>query len=138
MSAWLLRVLVDTHLCILAPVYILHFQINSTALDINLRTTLDNCNLQVYPITITPTIPVRETILGLPKLTFYTPKEAVILNGCAVKLKHGTKPVKILVKANCQQKGQVSTGLKPIVPKIIYTNSAFWSPDISLPTIWVI
>ena len=111
---------------------------NSTALDINLYTNLDNCELQVYPITITPTIPVRKTRRGLPKLTFYTPKEAVILDGCQVKLKEGTEPVQILVKANCLQKGKVSTGLKPIVPKISFQNSLFWNHQINLPTIWVI
>lgn len=128
----------DFLLYFLFAVFLLCFQVNSTALDINLYTDLENCDLQRYPITITPTIPVRKTIRGLPQLTFHTPKEAVILENCIVNLKQGTKPVQIEVKANCQQHGQVSVGLKPIVPKIVRQNSEFWSHDIGLPTIWVI
>lgn len=111
---------------------------NSTALDINLYTDLENCDLQRYPITITPTIPVRETFRGLPWLTFHTPKEAVILGDCNVQLKRGTEPVQIEVKANCQQHGQVSVGLKPIVPKIVGHSSEIWNQNTGLPTIWVI
>lgn len=112
-------------------------KVNSTALDINLYTDLENCDLQRYPITITPTIPVRETFRGLPWLTFHTPKEAVILGDCNVQLKRGTVPVQIEVKANCQQHGQVSVGLKPIVPKIVGHSSEIWNQDTGLPTIWV-
>lgn len=131
-----MRGLVD--FLLLSSVYLLRFQINSTALDINLPTDLNNCGLQVYPIAITPTIPVRITRYGLPTLSFSTPKEVVILEGCEVKLKEGTEPVQILVKANCLQAGQVSPGLKPIVPFVKFENSRFWNKDIGLPTIWVI
>lgn len=129
--------LTDFLLYFLFAVFLLCFQVNSTALDINL-TDLNNCDLQLYPITITPTIPVRRTIRGLPWLTFYTPKEAVILENCVVQLKQGIEPVQIIVKANCQQHGKVSVGLKPIVPRIWTTSSEFWSPKTGLPTIWVI
>ncbi|XP_067041983.1 uncharacterized protein [Acropora muricata] len=112
-------------------------KVNSTALDINLHTDLDNCELQLYPITITPTIPVRKTVRGLPSLTFHTPKEAVILENCIVQLKQGIEPVQIKVKANCQQHGKVSVGLKPIVPRIWTRSSEFWSQETGLPTIWV-
>lgn len=130
--------LTDFLLYFLFAVFLLCLQVNSTALDINLHTDLDNCELQIYPITITPTIPVRKTVRGLPSLTFHTPKEAVILEKCIVQLKQGIEPVQIKVKANCQQHGKVSVGLKPIVPKIVRHNSEFWSQDTGLPTIWVI
>ena len=113
---------------------------DSTALN------LKNCETQLYPIAITPTIPVRSTHRstqrpfggGLPKLSFHTPKEAVILQGCEVELKLGIESVHIVVKAACLQSRQVSEGLKPIIPHISYPNSDFWNHDIGLPTIWVI
>mgnify|MGYP006973409492 CR=1 FL=1 len=109
------------------------FQVNSTALN------LENCETQLYPIEITPTIPVRKIQgLGLPRLSFYTPREAIILEGCEVELKQGIEPVRIVVKAACQQPNQVSVGLKPIIPHISYSNSLFWNQWIGLPTIWVI
>ena len=110
---------------------------NSTALNIN----LENCETQRYPIEITPTIPVRKTRWfggGLPRVSFYTPKEAIILEGCEVELKQGIEPVRIVVKAACLQPNQVSVGLKPIIPHISHPNGLFWNHRIGLPTIWVI
>ena len=115
----------------------MRFQVTSTALNIN----LENCETQLYPIAITPTIPVRKTQRlggGLPKLSFYTPRDAIILQGCEVELKLGIEPVHIVVKAACLQPNQVSVGLKPIIPHISYQNSLFWDRNIGLPTIWVI
>lgn len=115
----------------------MRFQVNSTALNIN----LGNCATQLYPIEITPTIPVRKTQWlggGLPRLSFHTPREAIILQGCEVELKQGIEPVRIVVKAACLQPNQVSVGLKPIVPRIVHANGPFWKPWIGLPTIWVI
>ena len=112
----------------------MRFQVNSTALNIN----LENCETQLYPIEITPTIPVRKTWLGLPKLSFHTPREAIILEGCEVELKQGVESVRIVVKAACLQPNQVSVGLKPIIPYVSHINSHFWNPLIGLPTIWVI
>lgn len=114
------------------PRFILvRFQVNPTTLN------LENCETQLYPITITPTIPVRKS-LGLPKLSFGTPREAVIVQGCEVELKLGIKPVNILVKAACLQASRVFVGLKPIIPRISYSNGPFWNQMIGLPTIWVI
>ena len=110
---------------------------DSTALNIN----LENCETQLYPIEITPTIPVRKTQWlgnGLPRLSFYTPREAIILEGCEVELKQGVEPVRIVVKAACLQPNEVSVGLKPIIPHISHPNSPFWNQWIGLPTIWVI
>ena len=112
------------------------FQVKSTALN------LENCETRLYPIEITPTIPVRKTQWfgggGLPRVSFYTPREAIILEGCEVELKQGIEPVRIVVKAACLQPNQVSVGLKTIMPYISHTNSPFWNPSIGLPTIWVI
>ena len=115
----------------------MRFQVTSTALNINLK----NCETQLYPIAITPTIPVRKTQRlggGLPRLSFHTPREAIILQGCEVELKLGIEPVHIVVKAACLQPNQVSVGLRPIIPHISYQNSLFWDRNIGLPTIWVI
>ncbi|XP_067041993.1 von Willebrand factor D and EGF domain-containing protein-like isoform X3 [Acropora muricata] len=112
-------------------------KVSSTALNLNLK----NCETQLYPIDITPTIPVRKTQRpiggGLPKLSFHTPREAIILEGCQVELKLGIEPVRIVVKAACLQPNEVSVGLKPIIPQISYANSLFWNHRIGLPTIWV-
>ena len=111
----------------------MRFQVYPTALN------LENCETQLYPIEITPTIPVRKTQwLGLPRVSFHTPREAIILEGCEVELKQGIEPVRIVVKAACLQPNQVSVGLKPIIPHISRINSPFWNQWIGLPTIWVI
>ncbi|XP_068719986.1 von Willebrand factor D and EGF domain-containing protein-like [Montipora capricornis] len=87
-------------------------------------------------ITITPTIPVRESERrGLPAITFFTPREVTILEGCEIQLKKGVQSVEIKVKALSGQ--QVSEGLKAIIPKIFYQNSLFWNHNVGLPTIWV-
>ncbi|XP_068690355.1 uncharacterized protein [Montipora foliosa] len=98
---------------------------------------LEACNLDHdhHTITITPTIPVRKTTRGLPKLTFRTPREVTILTGCQIDLKPDVEPVEISVKALCGQK--VSEGLKLVIPKILQRNSLFWNKDVGLPTIWV-
>ncbi|XP_068720616.1 von Willebrand factor D and EGF domain-containing protein-like [Montipora capricornis] len=96
---------------------------------------LEACDTQLHPITITPTIPVRRTIRGLPKLTFFTPREVTILTGCEIELNKGVDPIQITVKASCGQ--EVSEGLKPVIPKIFHQNSLFWRRDVGLPTIWV-
>ena len=111
----------------------MRFQVSPTALN------LENCETQLYPIEITPTIPVRRTQwLGLPRVSFHTPREAIILEGCEVELKQGIQPFRIVVKAACLQPNQVSVGLKPIIPQISRANSPFWNHMIGLPTIWVI
>ncbi|XP_068693084.1 von Willebrand factor D and EGF domain-containing protein-like isoform X2 [Montipora foliosa] len=87
-------------------------------------------------ITITPTIPVRKAKpRGLPNITFYTPREVTILEGCEIQLQEGVQSVEIKVKALSGQ--QVSAGLKAIIPKIYYRNSLFWNHNVGLPTIWV-
>ena len=116
---------------------VVHFQVNPTVLNV------ENCKTQHYPITITPTIPVRKTNLNgkdaLPKLNFRTPKEVVILGKhCEVDLKQGIKPVQVLVRAACLQAHQVSVNPQPIIPKISFSNSPFWNRTIKLPIIWVI
>ncbi|XP_068690653.1 neurogenic locus notch homolog protein 1-like, partial [Montipora foliosa] len=104
-------------------------KVHPTTLD------LEICDTQLHTITITPTIPVRQTTRGLPKLTFSTPREVTILTGCETELKNGVHSVEIIVKAFCGQ--QVSEGLKPIIPIIFHQNSRFWNRNIDLPTIWV-
>jgi len=90
-----------------------------------------------HVITITPTIPVRRTIRGLPKITFAAPPEVDILDSsCEVELKEGIKPVTVTIKAACKQTG-VTKRLKPIIPSIFFQNSAFWNAGVGLPTIWV-
>ena len=116
---------------------VVHFQVNPTVLKV------ENCKTQHYPITITPTIPVRKTNLNgkdaLPKLNFRTPKEVVILGKhCEVDLQQGIKAVQILVRAACLQAHQVSATSQPIIPKISFSNSPFWNHAIKLPIIWVI
>ena len=116
---------------------VVHFQVNPTVLNV------ENCKTQHYPITITPTIPVRKTNLNgkdaLPKLNFRTPKEVVILGKhCEVDLKQGIKAVQILVRAACLQAHQVSAKPQPIIPKISFSNSPFWNRSINLPNIGVI
>ena len=99
---------------------------------------MDACDMTNRKITITPTIPVRRhAIRGLPKLTFATPPEVDVLEGsCVVELKEGIELVEITIKAACKQDG-VTEGLKPIIPSIYFTNSAFWNARVGLPTIWV-
>ncbi|XP_067042015.1 von Willebrand factor D and EGF domain-containing protein-like [Acropora muricata] len=111
-------------------------KVNPTVLNV------ENCKTQHYPITITPTIPVRKTNLNgkdaLPKLNFRTPKEVVILGKhCEVDLKQGIKAVQILVRAACLQAHQVSAKPQPIIPKISFSNSPFWNRSINLPNIGV-
>ena len=107
------------------------FQVYPTVLN------LDACDMDNHVITITPTIPVRRTERGLPKITFAAPPEVDILDSsCVVELKEGTKPVTVTIKAACKQSG-VTEGLKPIVPSIYFQNSAFWRAGVGLPTIWV-
>ncbi|XP_068719980.1 uncharacterized protein [Montipora capricornis] len=99
---------------------------------------LEACDTKNHIITITPTIPVRKTNRGLPELSFRTPKEVNILEGCNLKLQEGINEVKIKIKAVCGQQGQeVSEGLKPIIPYIMKQNSLFWRKNVGLPTIWV-
>jgi len=99
---------------------------------------MEHCNTEHHIITITPTIPIRPTIRGLPKITFAAPLEVDILDSfCEVTLLEGITPVTVTVKAACNQDG-VTEGLKPIIPRISYANSPFWHPDtVGLPTIWV-
>ena len=109
---------------------LLRFQVHPTTLN------LKACDTQLHSITITPTIPVRRTRRGLPKLNFFTPREVTILTGCEIELKRGVDPIQITVKASCGQ--EVSDGLKPVIPKIFQQNSRFWHRNVGLPTIWVI
>ena len=100
---------------------------------------LEACDPSKHIITITPTIPVRRTHRGLPKITFYTPPEVEVLkSSCEIELLEGIKPVTVAVTGACKQGGVIRTGLKSIVPSIFFTNSRFWhSSLVSLPTIWV-
>ena len=107
---------------------LLCLQVYPTALN------LEVCDTQLHLITLTPTIPVRKTLLGYPQISFVTPKEATILEGCVLDLKE-TESVQIEVKATC---GDVSEGLKPIIPRLIGQKSPFWHANVHLPTIWVI
>ena len=96
---------------------------------------LESCDASLHTITITPTIPVRPTRRGYPKITFHAPKEVDVVKSCEVELQ-GTDPVEIKVKAACNQ-GTTTSGLKAIVPSIFYLNSVFWHVTVGLPTIWV-
>ena len=116
---------------------VVRFQVNPTVLEV------ENCGTKHYPITITPTIPVRKTRLNetdaLPKLNFRTTKEVVVVGKhCEVDLKQGIKPVQIFVRAACMQALPVSVNPKPIIPKISFSNSPFWNHAVKLPIIWVI
>ena len=94
------------------------------------------CDPENHHITITPTIPVRGTVRGLPKISFHAPPEVDILqDSCEVELAEGIKPMTITIKAACER--DVTEGLKPIIPRISTRNSRFWSHKAGLPTIWV-
>ena len=99
---------------------------------------MEHCNTENHKITITPTIPVRRTIRGLPRITFAAPPGVDILDSsCEVTLLEGITPVTVIVKAACNQDG-VTEGLKPIIPRISHVNSLFWHPNtVSFPKIWV-
>lgn len=102
--------------------------------------TVKSCKLSTENITITPTIPVVRTTLGVPRIVFWMPPDVVLIDSqasCNIKLKEGTQSITIKIKAACKQ-GGVTEGLQAIVPKLSFKNSKFWKPRrVHLPTIWV-
>ena len=102
--------------------------------------TVDACALSAEEITITPTIPIRRSERGLPKIRFWTPPDVDLLDtktSCEIELPEGTNSITVKIKAACKQ-GGVTQGLQPIVPEISFANSIFWHPKkVGLPTIWV-
>jgi len=102
--------------------------------------TVDACALSMKEITITPTIPIRRTMRGLPKIMFWTPPDVDLLDtksSCEIELPEGMNSIKVKIKAACKQ-GGVTQGLQVIVPVISYANSRFWHPKkVGLPTVWV-
>lgn len=102
--------------------------------------TVESCQLSTEEITITPTIPIRKTDRGLPKLRFRMPPDVDLLDtksSCEIELQEGTKTLTVKIKAACKQ-GRVTEGLQAIIPELSYRNSRFWDPgNVSLPTVWV-
>ena len=97
---------------------------------------LDSCDLNQHTITITPTIPVRRTNRGLPRITFSASPEVIVVEGsCEIELKEGVTPVELKIKAACKQDS--TAGLKRIIPQIFHRNSLFWDRTVGLPTIRV-
>ena len=102
--------------------------------------TVELCQLSTEEITITPTIPIRRTGRGLPKIRFRTPPDVDLVDtrsSCEIELQEGTKSITIKIKAACKQ-GRVTAGLQAIIPELSHRNSLFWDPrNVHLPTIWV-
>ena len=102
--------------------------------------TVELCQLSTEEITITPTIPIRRTGRGLPKIRFRTPPDVDLVDtrsSCEMELQEGTKSITVKIKAPCKQ-GGVTTGLQAIIPELSHSNSLFWDPrNVHLPTIWI-
>lgn len=102
--------------------------------------TVDACALSTEEITITPTIPIRRSKRGLPKIRFRTPPDVDLLDtksSCEIELPEGTNSKTVKIKAACKQ-GGVTQGLQVIVPKISFGTHWFWHPrKVGLPTVWV-
>lgn len=102
--------------------------------------TVESCKLSTEEITITPTIPIRKTNRGLPKIRFRTPPDVDLVDtksSCEIELQEGTTSITVKIKAACKQ-GGVTEGLQAIIPELSHINSLFWHPrNAHLPTIWV-
>ena len=96
-------------------------------------------DLSITTFNITPTIPARRDYLEqLPKISFWIPPEIQLVNRnqCQITLE-GTKSILLEVKPRCPAP-KATEGLKAIVPHFSDLHRSHnWSPNSSLPTIWV-